>query len=317
MSNSEASQGSKDDLMNLYYSPDYTTAGYGFDTTRKAGWIADALRARPLDGVRLVAPAFLTEDQLQVVHQATYVEAVRAGSPPRLAGSSGLGWDPALWDAVCASNGGVVAAALDALASGGCAGSLSSGLHHARHGRGAGFCTFNGLALAARAAIEAGARRVLILDVDAHVGDGTVGLVRNWPEVTHVDITVCPWAVPDGHPARSSLDVVTRAGDYLPVLERRLSRHRGYDLCLYNAGMDPHEDCDLGGLPGITARVLRERERLVFDWASSTGVPVAFVLAGGYAGDALSRDALVGLHRLTLEAAASGAIDGWTCGLAG
>jgi len=50
-------------------------------------------------------------------------------------------------------------------------GSLSSGLHHARRTHGAGFCTFNGLALAALTALEvltAGAQRVLILNLDAH-----------------------------------------------------------------------------------------------------------------------------------------------------
>ncbi|MDP2769724.1 MAG: amidohydrolase family protein, partial [Giesbergeria sp.] len=56
---------------------------------------------------------------------------------------------------VCASNGGAVAAALAAIAEG-VAGSLSSGLHHAARGRGAGFCTFNGLALGVRAARAAG-----------------------------------------------------------------------------------------------------------------------------------------------------------------
>ena len=73
---------------------------------------------------------------------------------------------------VCASNGGAVAAARAARA-GGVAGSLSSGLHHAGRDRGAGFCTFNGLVLAARAALSEGAARVLVLDLDAHCGGGT------------------------------------------------------------------------------------------------------------------------------------------------
>ena len=63
-----------------------------------------------------------------------------------------------------ASNGGAVAAALEAFETKRNAGSLSSGLHHATRALGSGFCTFNGLALAARAVIDAGAKRVLVVD---------------------------------------------------------------------------------------------------------------------------------------------------------
>jgi hypothetical protein len=53
------------------------------------------------------------------------------------------------------------------------AGALSSGLHHARADRGAGFCTFNGLAVTAHAALDFGAERPQVLDLDAHCGGGT------------------------------------------------------------------------------------------------------------------------------------------------
>ena len=65
--------------------------------------------------------------------------------------------------------------------------------------------------------------------------------------------------------------------------------------------MDPFERCDVGSLRGITADVLREREGLVFQWASARDVPVAFVLAGGYTGAGVSTSTLVGLHLLTIE----------------
>src|SRR6185369_4139490 len=103
--------------------------------------------------------------------------------------SQGFSWDPGLWRMVLASNGGVVAAARAALQDG-VAGSLSSGLHHARHERGAGFCTFNGLALAARAALDAGAGSVLILDLDAHCGGGTTSLIEREPRIWQSDVSV-------------------------------------------------------------------------------------------------------------------------------
>ena len=67
--------------------------------------------------------------------------------------------------------------------------------------------------------------------------------------------------------------------------------------------MDPHEDCTTGGLKGIDTQVLRERERLVFDWARSRGVPVAFGIGGGYVSRRLEQTQLVELHLLTVEAA--------------
>ena len=68
--------------------------------------------------------------------------------------------------------------------------------------------------------------------------------------------------------------------------------------------MDPHEGCPVGGLAGITTEIIAERERMVFDWCRAQGLPVAFVLAGGYTGPALDQRGLVELHRLTIAAAA-------------
>jgi hypothetical protein len=41
------------DRVKVYFSPAYTLAGHAFDTTRKAAWVADSLRERPIDGVEL------------------------------------------------------------------------------------------------------------------------------------------------------------------------------------------------------------------------------------------------------------------------
>ena len=104
----------------------------------------------------------------------------------------------------------------------------------------------------------------------------------------------------------STLDLVRDAADYLPTLRRRLEAldPGALDLVLYNAGMDPSERCLIGGLQGITGAILAEREETVFAWAAANGLPVAFVLAGGYSTGALSEADLVDLHRLTLSAAA-------------
>jgi acetoin utilization deacetylase AcuC-like enzyme len=168
--------------VRVFYSPAYAGSGHAFDTTRKATWIADSLAESPISGIELLEPAPLTRSQLAQVHDANYIRAVETGVPRELAESQGFPWDGELWPMVLSSNGGAVAAGLAALEHG-VAGSLSSGLHHARRERGAGFCTFNGLVIAAREALTAGARSVLILDLDAHCGGGTRSMIQDDPRI--------------------------------------------------------------------------------------------------------------------------------------
>jgi acetoin utilization deacetylase AcuC-like enzyme len=290
--------------VKLQYSPAYVAAAHAFDTTRKAGWIAESLAREPIAWVEMVEPAPLTAEDLREVHDPAYVEAVRTGTPAALAAGQGLAWDPALWQAVTASNGGLCAAAEVALREG-VSGSLSSGLHHARRGYGAGFCTFNGLALAALRAARSGLR-VLVLDLDAHCGGGTDSLVGREPNVVQLDVATDAYDAYAPAPPHI-LATVRTAAAYLPTISNGLEALDAagpFDLLLYNAGMDPHEG-SMGGLPGITAAVLAEREALVFDWARRRGMPVAFCLAGGYVSSRLARDQLVALHRLTVAAAAA------------
>lgn len=288
--------------MKIYYSPDYVGAAYGFDTTRKAAWIADSLTDRPIDGVELLTPPPLTGADLERVHDPEYIQAVQTGAPRYIAESQGFDWDPALWPMVLASNGGVLAAARSALDDG-VAGTLSSGLHHAKRDRGNGFCTFNGLVIAAKTLLDEGAvRSVLILDLDAHCGGGTAQLIDRDPRIWHEDVSVDEFDHYSGH-TNSALWDADHAEDYLLTVKQAVAqadRIGPFDLCLYNAGMDPYQGCGIGGLEGITAEILAQRERIVFDWCRQRSLPVAFALAGGYIGSRLDQATLVDLHRLTL-----------------
>jgi len=292
-------------VVRVFYSPEYVGCGYAFDTTRKAKWVADSLTGSPVPDIELTEPAPLARDRVAEVHDPGYVRAVETGHPRSLAESQGFNWDAGLWPMVLASNGGAVAAALAALEDG-VAGSLSSGLHHARYESGAGFCTFNGLVIAARAALAAGARSVLILDLDAHCGGGTASLIAGESRIRQLDVSVSSY---DSYSEseQSRLVVVRTGSEYLPTIRRVLDgvdrQGDSFDLCLYNAGMDPCEDCSTGGQTGVTRDILARRERLVFEWCSARRMPIAFVLAGGYIGPRLDEQGLVALHRLTLSAA--------------
>jgi acetoin utilization deacetylase AcuC-like enzyme len=289
--------------MPLFYTDDYAGAAMSFETTRKSRWVAQSLLDKPIAGLRLTPNALLSAGELERVHDPAYVAAVRTGEPRSLAESQGFRWDPRLWTMVRASNGGAVAAALAALRSGR-AGALASGLHHARRAHGAGFCTFNGLAIAALRALDAGAKRVLILDLDAHCGGGTDELLGRHPSVRIIDVSVDAFDRYEPAPG-NSLDLIDNAAEYLPTVQRRLqaANAQAFDLCIYNAGMDPHQGAPIGGLAGIDATLLEKREQMVFQWCRARGLPVAFVLAGGYIGPQLDRARLVALHRLTLAAA--------------
>lgn len=302
--------------MKIFYSQDYVCAGHAFETTRKSQWIVDSLRRDPIAEIQVLAPEPLVESQLCGVHDPSYVAAVRTGRPRALAESQGFPWDPSLWSMVCASNGGAVAAAIAALTDG-VAGSLSSGLHHARGDRGAGFCTFNGLALGVHAALAEGAESILILDLDAHCGGGTYSLVAENARVWQLDVAVSLFDSyrPTGC---TRLERVSDAASYLRAVtagfEWLEAEAPQFDLCLYNAGMDPFEGCAIGGMHGITRAILEERERLVFQWCHRRRIPIAFVLAGGYLGPGLDQPGLVDLHRLTLTAAVR-ASRSWSQGL--
>ena len=74
-------------------------------------------------------------------------------------------------------------------------------------------------------------------------------------------------------------------------------------MAIYNAGVDVHQDCRTGGRAGFDDDLIQARERLVFDWGRSAGIPIAFVLAGGYTGGEMTQDRLVNLHRITIETA--------------
>lgn len=304
--------------MKVFFDKRYVGSAHSFDTTKKAEAVADAIEE--MENVSLCSPQIATQRELATIHDPRYVRAVLTGKGDGKS-SAGFPWDEGYATAVAASSGGVIDAALAALRDG-VAGSLSSGLHHASPESGAGFCTFNGLALAAKIALggrptdgvmrklfRKRCRKVLILDLDAHCGGGTHEIIKNDPRIWQIDISVSGFdSYTEEDPIRHHLHVVNDADDYLPLLEMELERaaEEDFDLVLYNAGMDPHEDCNVGGLPGITSDIIRLRERMVFDWARARGIPVAFVLAGGYTGRDLWEEKLTALHQMTVAAATQG-----------
>lgn len=164
---------------------------------------------------------------------------------------------------------------------------VGGGLHHASADRAEGFCYFNDLAVAIRGLQKEGAvRRVAVVDLDVHQGNGTAMIFENDPSVFTLSLhQENNYPIPK---ATSTLDVGLDDGtgddDYdralVPALERVWAW--GPELVLYAAGADAYVDDQLGGL-ALTFAGLKRRDRRVIEGCASRHIPVTVALAGGYA----------------------------------
>lgn len=238
------------------------------------------------DELRASPPA--TRAELLRVHDAAYVDAFLAGRlDPAHQKRIGFPWSEALVVRCLASVGGTVAAARHALAHG-AAGHLAGGTHHAQRARGAGYCVFHDLAVAAAALLAEGAvERVLIVDLDVHHGDGTAALFADEPRVFTLSVHGAgnfprhkppgdlDLALPDGTGDAAYLAAVDHA------LDAAFARSRP-DLVLYQAGVDPLHGDRFGRL-SVSHAGLAARDRAVFERCRAGRVPVTWTLGGGYA----------------------------------
>ena len=164
---------------------------------------------------------------------------------------------------------------------------LAGGTHHAHPGFGSGFCIFNDCAVAARVLLGTGeVRRILIVDLDVHQGDGSAACFQHDPRVTTLSVHAA-----SNFPLRKvqgDLDVPltddTSDEDYLAAIAERLPDALDTiapDLVLFNAGVDPHRDDRLGRL-SLSDAGLNMRDRLVLDDCLHRRIPTATVIGGGY-----------------------------------
>jgi len=286
--------------MRVFYSPDYVAAKHEFDTTRKAAWVADRIR----DDVAITAPDIdYVEALIRRVHAPDYIDALATGQPKVLAQSQGFDWDAGLWKGIKASTAGMVAAVDETLTHDRPSGSLSSGMHHAGYDYGNGFCSVNGLVVAAKHALDYYGTKVTILDLDAHAGGGTDNLLRRheMTNVQHLDLTVSPFDTYRGVRHRTDRNFVMDEVDdwtYLVLVEHLLEQIPLWDdrLVIYNAGMDPY--------PTVSREALAKREVMVAEYLRRNRINVMFGLAGGYTWNQ-TPDEVADMHVLTVNAFAN------------
>lgn len=242
---------------------------------------------------------------IELVHTPDYVRDYCQGTlEPKAQRRIGLPWSPALVNRTCIAVGGTLLTARLSLECG-LACNTAGGTHHAFPGYGSGFCIFNDMAIAAHVLLsEHVVRKILIVDLDVHQGDGTAFIFQNEPRVFTFSMH-CEINFP-GTKQTSDLDVSLPEGmedhaylqtlaDYLPGLLSQVKP----DLVLYDAGVDVHLGDRLGKL-ALSDRGVFCRDMQVLSTCISQGYPVACVIGGGYSED---MNALVYRHSLLHRAA--------------
>lgn len=295
-------------LLQIVHHPDYDAGfvpGHRFPMGKYPALIK-LLREGPLASSAsflLSSPA--PKDCLSLAHDRAYVDQVIACAvPEKIEREIGFPVGERVSRRAQLAAGGTILAARLALEHG-IACNAAGGSHHARRFQGAGFCTFNDVAVASLALLAEGLiRNALVVDLDVHQGDGTADILSAEPRVF-----TCSMHGERNYPVRkiaSDLDValpdgtgdeayLAKLADILPVLS-----DRRYDLVFYNAGVDVHAEDKLGRL-ALTDAGLRAREAMVIGHFRARGMPVCGVIGGGYSSDL---DALAARHAILFDVAA-------------
>ena len=117
----------------------------------------------------------MTRDDIARAHDPGYVDGILSGRIRKGFGNTSA----TVASSLPLNSGSMLAAARVAMRNGALAVAPCSGFHHAGHAEAFGFCTFNGLMVAALALHASGeAKRVGILDFDQHYGDGTDHIIE-------------------------------------------------------------------------------------------------------------------------------------------
>ncbi|PZX54099.1 acetoin utilization deacetylase AcuC-like enzyme [Algoriphagus chordae] len=164
---------------------------------------------------------------------------------------------------------------------------IAGGTHHAYANRGEGFCLLNDIAVTANYLIENQlAKKILVIDLDVHQGNGTASIFAGNP-----DVFTFSMHGEKNYPMRkeqSDLDCAVSDGiadeQYLSILESQLEiilKIFSPDFIIYQSGVDVLETDKLGRL-AMTLTGVKNRDRIVLNLAKSLNVPIMCCMGGGY-----------------------------------
>ena len=235
----------------------------------------------------VIDPGLIDDVELYRVHTPAYVESIRTGRFNAVTAQK-LGLPPSIELSVrshCAV-AGTLAAARAAL-NDGLAANLAGGTHHAFADRGEGFCVFNDVAVAIRALqAEEPLLLAMVIDLDAHQGNGTHHIFRDDPQVFTYSMHVGR-----NYPSRKEpgdLDVElprwVSGSEYLEQLHHTLpSAVENFepDIAFVIGGVDVHADDRFGQMRLSSADMLA-RDRFAIDLCRDWNIPTVVLYGGGY-----------------------------------
>jgi len=221
----------------------------------------------------------------------------------------GFPWSEDLVRRTLASVGGTLAATEDAIGTG-FGGTLAGGTHHAFRGEGSGFCVFNDVAIAIHWLRAGGrARRIAVVDLDVHQGDGTAHFFEHDPDVLTLSVHGAhnfPFRKQRG---KIDVELADKTGDqeYLRALDGGLPHVFEFEpeLVFYLSGVDALASDVLGRL-ALTHEGLKARDRRVIEGCWARGIPIVITLGGGYSNPI---ELTVEAHANTFRVAAGCAAD--------
>ena len=162
----------------------------------------------------------------------------------------------------------------------------AGGSHHATFDFGAGYCVFNDTAVAANYLKNKNyAKKILIVDLDVHQGNGNSEIFKNDDDVFTFSMHCA-----SNYPAKKSksdidieLEEQMEDKEYLNILHKNLKNldKNKYDFVFYVAGVDIHFEDRLGKLK-ITDDGINKRDQMVIENFYSRNTPLCGVLGGGY-----------------------------------
>jgi len=274
----------------LFYSDGYDMRiGDHVFATHKYARIRELLLRRGVaEPADFVLPVAATREQLHTVHAAHWITRLESGRLNyheilRLE----LPYSRAMVEAAFLATGGTIAAARQALCQR-AAMNLGGGLHHAFHAHGEGFCAVNDIAVAIRVLQREGRiQRAMVIDCDVHQGNGTAAIFAGDATVFTLSLHQLRNYPQEKPPSNLDVEFDDGAGDHEYLTRLRQACEQALaafppELVIYVAGADPFFDDQLGGL-ALSKEGLLIRDRIVFNMCLRHGIPVAAVLAGGYA----------------------------------
>ena len=166
---------------------------------------------------------------------------------------------------------------------------VAGGTHHAFRDRGEGFCVFSDIAVAAnviRQEFPTIVKKILIIDLDVHQGNGNAVLFQDRPDVMTFSMHCNANYFSEKQQSDLDVELPPDCTDqtYLMTLHhwlRRIQKESSFSLVFFQAGVDILSDDRLGRM-AVSQQGIEKRNKLIFDFAREMNVPLVITMGGGY-----------------------------------